>query len=321
MGKNLTYFNQADVRWASYPYPAKGYENATLKTSGCGPTTMAMIVSSMRQLIYPNEMAKLFLDNGQRLPGGTAATAPKWTGDRFGIKTSQSIYINDAVACLKRGGMVAAYMRAGGTFSTGGHIICLAEMKDDNTLLIYDPYLYAGKFKAYGRDKMGVTVSGNNVYMSVANFKKYNNYTLHLFEPVPEPTTKHKAGETITISSHYNSPDADVSQAMFDNPWKKGTIAYVQAGSRNPYLVDVGNAQVWVNDGDIREEKEIPQAKFPYRVEVTAKSGLNIRLRPKTNSSRLGVLPKGKIVSILEESNGWGRIAQGWISLAYTKRK
>lgn len=47
---------------------------------------------------------------------------------------------------------------------------------DGDTLRIYDPYLYSGKFDTSTR-RGNVTVSGNTVYCSVDNFRRYANYT------------------------------------------------------------------------------------------------------------------------------------------------
>jgi len=46
---------------------------------------------------------------------------------------------------------------------------------DNNTIKIYDPYLYNGKFDTSTR-RGKVQVSGNTVYCSVENFRKYANY-------------------------------------------------------------------------------------------------------------------------------------------------
>ena len=123
---NKVYYSQADSRWANFPYPSKTYPKATIKSSGCGPTSASMIISSMVKTIYPNEMAKIFLDNGLRASTGTSHEAFKFIADKYGLKMKKSIYINDGVECLKKGGMVVAYCKAGGLFSTGGHIIVLA---------------------------------------------------------------------------------------------------------------------------------------------------------------------------------------------------
>lgn len=176
---NKVYYSQADSRWANFPYPSKTYPKATIKSSGCGPTSASMIISSMVKTIYPNEMAKIFLDNGLRASTGTSHEAFKFIADKYGLKMKKSIYINDGVECLKKGGMVVAYCKAGGLFSTGGHIIVLAGIEGNN-LIVYDPYLYKNKFNSGNRKC--VKVEGNKVIVSVTNFKKYCDYTLYCYE-------------------------------------------------------------------------------------------------------------------------------------------
>ena len=51
---NKVYYNQADPRWANHPYTAPSYSNATVKSSGCGPTCGAMVISSCKETIYPD---------------------------------------------------------------------------------------------------------------------------------------------------------------------------------------------------------------------------------------------------------------------------
>ena len=75
------------------------------------------------------------------------------------------------------------------------------------------------------------------------------------------------------------------------------------------------------------DEKEKNKFKS-YKVEVTA-NVLNIREKATTSSKVIGELKKGKIVTILAESKGWGKIRFtkdskqkiGWIYLKYTKKK
>ena len=57
-----------------------------------------------------------------------------------------------------------------------------------------------------------------------------------------------------------------------------------------------------------------------YQVRITANSGLNIRAGASTSYARVGGYVKGSIVTILAESNGFGKTDKGWISLAYTSR-
>ena len=46
--KGLTYYSQIDNRWKNNLYTSVGNKTQTIGSSGCGPTTAAMIVSSKR---------------------------------------------------------------------------------------------------------------------------------------------------------------------------------------------------------------------------------------------------------------------------------
>ena len=58
--QGLTYYSQADSRWENIPYTSCHDKSQTIKSSGCGPTSAAMIVSSSKGAIIPPTMAKLF---------------------------------------------------------------------------------------------------------------------------------------------------------------------------------------------------------------------------------------------------------------------
>jgi GH25 family lysozyme M1 (1,4-beta-N-acetylmuramidase) len=75
----------------------------------------------------------------------------------------------------------------------------------------------------------------------------------------------------------------------------------------------------------ISDPTPIPLPIFkPYSVTVTALWGLNIRMGAGTNYNKVGVLFYEDIVTILEESNNWGRIdsskGNGWICLDYVSK-
>ena len=57
-----------------------------------------------------------------------------------------------------------------------------------------------------------------------------------------------------------------------------------------------------------------------YQVKIIANGGLNIRAGASVNYNRVGGYTKNFIVTILAESNGWGKTDKGWISLVYTSR-
>ena len=237
---NKVYYSQADSRWANHPYPSNRFPKATIKSGGCGATSGAMIISSMVKTIYPDEMGDIFRKNGLRASTGTDPKAFEWIAKKYDLKVQKTIYINNAVQCLKKGGMVVAYCKAGGLFSTGGHIIVLAEIEGNN-LIVYDPYLYKNKFKSGNRKC--VTVKGNQAIVSVANFKKYCEYTLYCYE-LKEQT--YKQGEAVEINVRFLYTGAEVNDR---------------------YLYDNFTEQCWIHGNTrslIKDNKLIARAIFVY---------------------------------------------------------
>lgn len=106
MGK--IYFNQADKRWGSHPYPSQNHPSATIKSGGCGATAAAMIISSFKNIIYPNQIGDLFISKGYRGLEGTKAEAFDFIAKEYGLKHELKWKLDDAMSCLKSGGMVVA---------------------------------------------------------------------------------------------------------------------------------------------------------------------------------------------------------------------
>ena len=237
---NRIYYNQADKRWASHPYTSNAHPNATIKSGGCGPTCASMIVSSMVQTIYPNQMGDLFKKNGYRANEGTDPRGFYWVSNTYGIKMTKSVYINDAVKCLRNGGMVIAHLYDGkhSLFSTGGHYIVLADIRGNN-IVAYDPYLYSGKFNSGKRKK--VKVNGIECIVSVLNFKLYDNYNLYCFEAPKQEKSKYNAGDIVEIDVPITPTGATCSSQMGGDDW------LVDDGRGKPY------SQFWIHESTIRD--------------------------------------------------------------------
>lgn len=179
----LTYYSQADSRWASLPYTSTCNKSQTMKSSACGPTCAAMVVSSSKGAILPTTMAQLFVDNGYRTrDNGTAWAAFPFIADYFDFDEYHTTSnFNTMLNYLKqdknKDGIADYFVVASvgnGLFTTGGHYIALVA-DNGGTITVYDPYLYNGKFNTASRRAAGVTVSGNSAFVSETNFKKYAN--------------------------------------------------------------------------------------------------------------------------------------------------
>ena len=261
----LTYYSQLDSRWANKMYSSVGNTSQTIGSSGCGPTSSAMVVSSIKGNITPDTMAELYVQYGYRSANqGTYWSAFKWTADVFDFGYSECYKLDDAVAKLKDNNYIIASCNQG-LFTYGGHFIVLIGIEGDY-IKVYDPYLYNGKFDVSSR-RGKATVSGNTVYVSIDNFRNYANY--QKFFCFKNNRTDVKENTTTTIIT-----DNSTSSAQSVN----------------------------------------------YQVKVTANSGLNIRSGASTSYRRVGGYSKNSIVTILAESNGWGKTNKGWICLAYTTK-
>lgn len=171
----LIYYSQIDSRWKNHMYSSVGNSSQTIGTSGCGPTSAAMIVTAIKGTITPNQMGDLFVQYGYRsASNGTYLSAFRWVADVFNIGYQETYSLDTAVDLLKDNNYLIVSV-GNGLFTTGGHLMVITGIEGD-TLKIYDPYLYSGKFDTSTR-RGKVIVSGNTVYCSVDNFRRYANYT------------------------------------------------------------------------------------------------------------------------------------------------
>lgn len=146
----MIYYNQNN--YANVPYPAKGYESATVKSGGCGVVCASMVVENLTGAHFPPEQsAKFAIETGARVSGGTDM---KMLGnalcDKFGLTLKTTSLVSEVVTAVKKGGIVIANVggdRPGhyGVFSNGGHYLVIYSI-NDNYFRILDPGLYAGKY-------------------------------------------------------------------------------------------------------------------------------------------------------------------------------
>jgi len=142
----VVYFNQLDQRYANQPY---GTDN--IGGYGCGPTSMAIVVSSLTdEIVDPIAMAKWAYENGGWCKGQGSYhslipnAAKAWGLNVEGCRASEPQRILDA---LSSGKLVVAIMSPG-HFTTGGHFIVLRGVKDGK-ILVADPASTSRSQKAW----------------------------------------------------------------------------------------------------------------------------------------------------------------------------
>jgi hypothetical protein len=137
-GRDVVYYNQTDERWGNEMYGTFH----TIAVAGCGPTALAMVVSSMTSTtIDPKEMADWSVENGHCCDGnGSYHTLINKGAEHFGLSVS-SVGVADGqqiIDALAAGKLVVAIMGPG-HFTTSGHFIVLRGVTAEGNILVADP--------------------------------------------------------------------------------------------------------------------------------------------------------------------------------------
>ena len=348
----LTYYSQIDSRWSNKMYSSVGDSSQTIGTSGCGPTSSAMVVSSIKGTITPDTMASLYTQYGYRSASqGTYWSAFKWTADVFNIGYSECYRLDDAVAKLKDNHYIIVSCNQG-LFTYGGHFIVLTGI-EGNYIKIYDPYLYDGKFNVSSR-RGKAEVKGNTVYVSIDNFRNYANYKKFFCFKNDRTDIKENNSNIVYVKTTSNVSNVDYKVKITANSglniragantsykriggYSKNQVATILAESNGWGKTDKGG---WIKLAYTIKLSSSTTKVTGYRTgtyKVNA-STLNVRTGPGTKykikgykqltanaryqNKKLGNqytngLKRGVVTTVTKVQNGFGLTPSGWISLNY----
>ena len=327
--QGLTYYSQADSRWANMPYTSIGDSSQTMKSSGCGPTVAAMVVSSSKGAILPTTMADLFVSNGYRTAAnGTAWSAFPFIADYFGFNNyAYTSNLNTAIDYLRNGYYIVVSC-GNGLFTTNGHYIVLVGI-DDNTISIFDPYMYNGKFDTPSR-RGKVTVSGHTIYCTINNFKQYANYRAFWCYSNDHGNGNNHANSGVIYSAGSYEVTASRLRVRRGPGTQYGIVTVLNRGSKQGVDYTVG---VWghlMNDAgwicldycNKIEVSDTPPNRYyagSYMVNVAR---LRVRSGAGTNYRIVTVLNRGSRQGVDYTRGNWGHLMNnaGWICLNYCKK-
>ena len=133
----LVYFNQGEDPWKDSPYgpdPIGGY--------GCGPTAMAMVVSTLTdRAADPARMANWAAGEGYCAPGsGSYHSLVQGAAEAYGLSLlpRQDWQGDQLLQALSTGCLFVALMGPG-HFTNSGHFIVLRGVTMDGRVLVADP--------------------------------------------------------------------------------------------------------------------------------------------------------------------------------------
>lgn len=350
----LTYYNQTDSRWASHQYSSVGDSSQTIGTSGCGPTSAAMVVTAVKGTITPPEMGDLFVQYGYRSANnGTYWSAFRWVADVFDIGYQECSSLDTAVDLVRNNNYVIVSC-ANGLFTTGGHFIVIVGI-DGDTLKIYDPYLYSGKFDTSTR-RGKVTVSGNTVYCSIENFRNYANYrgffayqhSGNVQENTGNVTTSTYTRYVATNSKNLNVRSGAGTGYRVIGSLRKGTAVTV-AETNGSWSRITSPVSGWVSNSYLSSSYVSSTITITgyrtgkYKVtRVSRNSVLCVRSGPSTRYSRktyrqltanarsqnrangnyyANGYKNGVVFTVSRVSGNWGLSPSGWVCLDYCTKQ
>lgn len=345
----LTYISQIDSRWRYYPYSLTGNSSQTIGSSGCGVASAAMIIDSIVGNVSVTELADTFVKNGYRSANsGTYWSAYRAIADEFDIEYTETSNFDTIINLLRNNHYIIASC-GNGLFTSNGHYIVLYGI-EGNTIKIYDPYLYAGKFDTSTRRGKAI-VKGNTVYVTIDNFKNYANYKqffCYKYNP-----------NTVNTS---NSTDTDVSTATYIRYVKVNTSLNVRNSPGGAKVGSLKNGTevtvyetngIWARIGESKwvsvaylssinpnkkatsTQKTYTTGKYKVSTNIHVRTGAGTNYKAKTykqltqNARQQNKIygdyyyngyKKGVICNITKVQNNWGLTKSGWICLDYCNK-
>ena len=343
----LTYYSQLDSRWASKMYSSVGNPNQTIGSSACGPTCASMVVTATKGAITPDTMCDLFVQHGYRSANnGTYFSAFRAVADEFDIGYEETYYLDKAVELLRNNHYVIVSC-GNGLFTTGGHFIVLVGI-DGDTLKIYDPYLYSGKFSTSTR-RGKVTVDGNTVYCSIDNFRNYANYSkffafahdgnvqVNNTRPVTTQTYTRYVNTKIGLNVR-NKPNGYIVGGLSngtavtvyetDGNWSRiGTNKWVSNNYLTSYMAVASNpvktiSGVKYTTGKYKVNASILNVRTGPGTKYKIKGYKQLTANARYQNKKLGNqytngLKRGVVTTVTKVQNGFGLTPSGWIALNY----
>lgn len=160
MKDKMIYYNQYDKKWADIPYPSNNHPKATIQTSGCGTTAVAMILATLvDKKITPIDTTKYSLKNGYRALEGTSEALFPALAKKYKLNYKETYSRTEMLSELKKGRLIICLMSSWFKNGTGHYIVAhkivgkAIKIKDPastfNSMKIYSETIFKQKGMQY----------------------------------------------------------------------------------------------------------------------------------------------------------------------------
>lgn len=136
----VVYYSQKDPAWASHYYDTRSNKRQTIRSGGCGPTSLAIVYTSLtHEIMTPDDMASYAMENGYcAAPNGSYRSLFTSGAAKLGLT---NYYIGkdlqQALEAMTEGRLMVALMGKG-IFCDGGHFVVIRGVTEDGKLLMAD---------------------------------------------------------------------------------------------------------------------------------------------------------------------------------------
>ena len=132
------YYNQGEEPWASLPYGG-----SNIRSSGCGPTALAIVISTLTgERVTPEMTGRFAISGGHYVKGkGTSHAFPAAAAAHWGLSVERMKRerMNEVVKGLKNEKMAVVICAENTISGSSGHYIVLTGVTENGYLTIADP--------------------------------------------------------------------------------------------------------------------------------------------------------------------------------------
>ena len=149
--KEVVYYNQEEEPWKSMKYGS-----STIGSAGCGPTAMAIVISTLTgETVTPKMTADYSIEHGEYVSGqGTSHSFPRNAALHWGltVKRVGKNRMSEVVQSLKQGKLVVVICAPNTISGSSGHYIVLTGVNAQGYITIADPGSRSRTGKVYSVD-------------------------------------------------------------------------------------------------------------------------------------------------------------------------